>query len=201
MHDTAWEWMRRMNQEYFMKMACEAARNSTCLKRKVGAVIVKDDVVIAQGTNGGDKEYLNCLTMEASGVCYWKKMAYDLARREQTDFDGERFQTIKKEARTLCLSTCAERRAIFSVFNRENLQNASVYCTTYPCPTCAKMIRSVGIKKVFYMHDFDEAKAICRETKRVFEEAGIVADQMMIEGEIGFVGKRTKYNYRERNEK
>lgn len=184
-----------------MKMACEAARNSTCLKRKVGAVIVKDDAVIAQGTNGGDKEYLNCSTMETGGVCYWKKIAYDLARREQTDFGEERFQTIKKEARTLCLSTCAERRAIFSILNRENLQNALMYCTTYPCPTCAKMIRSVGIKKVFYMHDFDETRAICRETMRIFEEAGIVAYQMMLEDEMSSVGKRTKYNYREKNEK
>lgn len=186
------------NQEHFMKMAIEAAKDSTCLKRKVGAVIVKNDEIISQGTNGGDTEYLNCTAMGDGGVCYWKKKAYDMARREHIDFEGDKFQTIKKEARTLCLSTCAERRAIFRILNLESLQNAMMYCTTYPCPACAKMIRLAGIKKVFYMHDYDETRAICQETCRIFEEAGISTEQMVLEGEVGCVGKRTEYNYRER---
>ncbi|MBD5529659.1 MAG: hypothetical protein HDR02_14845 [Lachnospiraceae bacterium] len=190
-----------MNQKYFMKMACEAAKMSTCLKRKVGAVIVRADSVIAQGANGGEREYLNCLTMELGGICYWKKMAYVLARREQTDFEEERFQTIKKEARTLCLSTCAERRAIYQVLNREKLQNASIYCTTYPCPTCAKMIRLAGIKQVCYMYDYDEERAICQESSRIFEEAGIVTEMVVLDDEMGAVGKRTEYEYRETNNK
>lgn len=174
---------------------------STCLKRKVGAVIVRADSIIAQGANGGESEYLNCISMEPGGVCYWKKMAYALARLEQMDFEEERFQTIKKEARTLCLSTCAERRAIYQVLNQEKLQNASMYCTTYPCPTCAKMIRLAGIKQVFYMHDYDEERAICQESNRIFEEAGIVTEMVVLDGEIGAVGKRTEYEYRETNSK
>lgn len=190
-----------MNQKYFMKMACEVAKMSTCLKRKVGAVIVRDGSVIAQGANGGEIEYLNCLTMEQGGICYWKKMAYVLARQEHTDFEGERFQTIKKEARTLCLSTCAERRTIYQVLNREKLQNASIYCTTYPCPTCAKIIRLAGIKRVYYMYDFDEERAICRESRRIFKEVGIVTEMVVLDDEMEAVGKRTEYEYRETNNK
>lgn len=87
-----------MNHEYFMRIACEAAQSSTCLKRKVGAVIVNNGIIIARGANGGEREYPNCLTLEPKGVCYWKRMAYQIARQEQADFNGERFQTIKKEA-------------------------------------------------------------------------------------------------------
>lgn len=190
-----------MNNESYMEMACEAAMKSTCLKRKVGAIIVKDDCIIAEGCNGGEREYLNCLTIAPEGGCYWKKKAYELARREEIETCSERFQTIKKEARELCLSTCAERRAIYKVLNKEKLQDASIYCTTYPCPTCAKMIRLAGITNVYYMHDFDEERAICQGSRRIFIEAGIAVGKIMLNSEIGNIGKRTGYEYREADDK
>lgn len=185
-----------INTDYYMNIACQAANKSTCLKRNVGAIIVKDKQVIAEGCNGGDPHYRNCKeVVNKKNFCYWKLKAYEYAAKRVIKESSEAFQIIKKESRALCLSICAERRAIYEVMGKIDLNNTEMYCTTYPCPTCAKLIRYVGIKRVYYIHDYNPDIPICEETERIFSEAVIEQVEVKAHGEMKNVGIRTNYEY------
>ncbi len=127
--------MRPSKHEYYLGIAEAAAQRSTCLRRRYGAVIVKNDEVIATGYNGAPRGEANCIDC---GVC----------RREELNVPkGERYE--------LCVSVHAEANAIISASRRDmeggtiyivGLENDGRYANPAPCIMCRRLIRNAGIR-------------------------------------------------------
>ena len=114
--------------EYFLSIAKLVASRSTCLRRNVGAVIVKNKQVLATGYNGAPTGITHC----DSVGCLRDALKVP---------SGERHE--------LCRALHAEQNAFLQAARHGvNLEGAILYITTQPCSICAKMIINVGIKKV-----------------------------------------------------
>lgn len=135
--------------EYFMKMAELVATRSTCLRRQIGAVIVKDRRVIATGYNGAPKGLPHC---EEAGGCL----------REQMDVpSGERHE--------LCRALHAEQNAIIQAATlAQSVEDGTIYITNQPCVICAKMIINAGIRRIVVREGYPDKLAV-----RMLEEAGL----------------------------
>jgi len=122
--------------EYFMEIAKIVAKRSTCLRRQVGAVIVKDKHILSTGYNGVPKGFPHC---DEIG-CVREKLGIP---------EGERHE--------LCLGLHAEQNAIIqaAVFG-VSIKGATLYVTHFPCSVCAKMIVNAEIKEVVYLNDYPD---------------------------------------------
>lgn len=136
-----------MDKEY-MKFAKEQAEKSTCLRQKVGAVIVKDGKVIAQGYNN-----------PVGGIEPCTKVG---CIREKLNIPhGER--------REVCRYICAEQLAITEAArNGVDLDGSIAYITTFPCHVCAKLLVSSGISEIVYDSDYPDELS-----KTFLKEAGV----------------------------
>ena len=114
--------------EYFMEITRLVSERSTCLRRKVGAIIVKDKRIVSTGYNGAPKGLAHCLDIG----CMRQKMEVP---------SGERHE--------LCRGVHAEQNAIIQAAGTgTSMRGATIYCTDSPCSTCAKMIINAGIVKL-----------------------------------------------------
>ena len=143
--------------EYFMRMAHLVAKRSTCLRRQVGAVLVKDKRIIATGYNGAPKGLPHCIDI---GRCL---------RQELGVPSGQRHELCKG---LHAEQNCIIQAAVFGVSTR----GATLYTTTYPCVICAKMIVNAEIEEVVYDADYEDPLA-----KEIFEQAGIRVRRFHIE--------------------
>lgn len=132
----------------YMDMAYEQAEKSTCLRAKVGAVLVLNGKVVAQGYNNVTGGVRDCTEIGC-------------IRDTLNIPSGER--------REVCRAICAEQLAITEAArNGIELDGSIAYITTYPCHICAKMLASSGIKEIVYDKDYPD------ELARIFlSEAGI----------------------------
>ena len=141
--------MTRPNvDEYFMNMCDLVARRSTCIRRCVGAVIVKDKHVLSTGYNGAPVGMIHCDTVG----CY----------RENNHIpSGERHE--------LCRAVHAEANAIAQAARfGTSIDGASIYTTCIPCVMCLKLILNAGIKEIIYRDDYNDPLA-----KQIIEDSGI----------------------------
>ena len=116
--------------EYFMEITHLVARRSTCLRRQVGAVLVKDKNILATGYNGAPSGIAHCLDVG----CLREKLGIP---------SGERHE--------LCRGLHAEQNAIIQAAKHgTNIDGATLYCTTMPCIICSKMIINAGIRQIVY---------------------------------------------------
>ncbi len=114
--------------EYFMRIAELAATRSTCLRRQVGAVIVKDKKILTTGYNGAPSGLKHCLDIG----CLRDKLKIP---------SGERHE--------LCRATHAEQNAIVqAALFGVSIKDSTMYSTTQPCILCSKLIINAGIKKI-----------------------------------------------------
>ncbi len=122
---------------YFMDMAKLAARRSSCLRRAVGAVLVKDRRVLSTGYNGVPSGVTHC---EVAGCL-----------REKLDVpSGERHE--------LCRGLHAEQNAIIqAAFHGVSIRGAVLYCTNLPCIICAKMLINAGVLRIVYAEGYADA--------------------------------------------
>ncbi|MBN7773078.1 deoxycytidylate deaminase [Clostridium aminobutyricum] len=135
--------------EYFMELAALTAQRSTCLRRQVGAVIVKDRHIIATGYNGAPRGLKHC---EDRGGCLRQKLNIP---------SGERHE--------LCMALHAEQNAIIQAANLgQSVEGATIYITHQPCIICAKMIINAGVKEIFVREGYPD-----QLSKDILEEAGI----------------------------
>ena len=120
---------------YFMEITGLVAQRSTCLRRKVGALLVKDKRILATGYNGAPSGLPHCLDVGCM--------------REQNNIpSGQRHE--------LCRGLHAEKNVIIQAARYGiPIQGATLYCTTRPCVICAKMIINANIIAVC----FDEGYA------------------------------------------
>ena len=134
------------NDEYFMKMAFLVSKRSTCLRRRVGAVIVRDKHVISTGYNGSPRGTKHC---EELG-CIRQQMNIPSGTRHE-----------------LCRGVHAEQNAITqAAYFGTSVANATIYTTTFPCSMCAKILINAGITEVVYADGYvdDLSKKLFAET-------------------------------------
>lgn len=132
---------------YFLSIADLVSKRSTCLRRSVGAVLVKDRRILATGYNGAPSKIVHC---DVTG-CIREKLRIP---------SGERHE--------LCRGLHAEQNAFLqAALHGTSLKDASLYSTTQPCIICAKMIINAGIKEVVIKGDYPDkmAKEFLREAK------------------------------------
>lgn len=134
--------------EYFMEMAEVAQKRSTCLRRKVGAVIVKDKRIMATGYNGVPTGIAHC---EERG-CLREQMKVPSGQRHE-----------------LCRGLHAEQNAIIQAAHLgQSIAGGTLYCTNQPCVICAKMIINAGIKRIVIKDGYPDELA-----EEMLTEAGL----------------------------
>ena len=130
--------MRLSKKDYYLRIAEAISERSTCLRKKYGAIIIKNDEIIATGYNGSPRGYCNCCD---SNKCW---------RKENKIPAGEQYEK--------CQSVHAEQNCIISA-SRQEMINSTMYLygfdleenkeiTAIPCVICSKLITNSGITEV-----------------------------------------------------
>jgi dCMP deaminase len=139
--------------EYFMDIVELVARRSTCLRRGVGAVIVKDKRLLTTGYNGAPSGLRHC---------------------QETGCLREKLNISSGERHELCRGLHAEQNAIIqAAVHGVSIKGATLYCTVHPCSICLKMIINAGITRIVYREGYSDKLA-----ERMLEEAGIEAKKL-----------------------
>ena len=125
-HRPTWE-------EFFLNIAKVTATRSSCIRRSVGSVIVKNNHIISTGYNGTPKGITNC----NEGGCK-RCNDYSIKTGEKLDH---------------CICLHAEENAILHA--NISLEDCDLYCTHRPCIGCMKRIIQVGIKRIYYIEDYN----------------------------------------------
>lgn len=121
---------------YFMDIAYLVAQRSTCLRRKVGAVAVKDRRILATGYNGAPSGCMHC---DEAG-CLRQQLNIPSGQRQE-----------------ICRAVHAEQNVIVQAAKHGiSLDGAELYCTTLPCITCAKMLLNVGIRRICVVEGYPD---------------------------------------------
>lgn len=195
--------MNRPNvDEYFMAMAELVAERSTCLRRKVGAVLVRDKMVLSTGYNGAPKGLLHC---EELGGCIRQGDIHppylDIFFEEFSDKYGvnnrdeavEKINFFPKKGdatpsgyrHELCRALHAEQNAVIqAAVSGVSIRGSTLYCTTYPCVVCAKILINSEVERVVFNSEYKDP----------------LSENMLNQSEITihkFKGKRTQKNISE----
>ena len=140
--------MRPSWDTYFMEIAYNVATRSTCLRRQVGAVIVRDKRMLATGYNGAPRGLDHC---DVVG-CLRQKLEIPSGQRQE-----------------ICRGLHAEQNAIIqAALHGVSIEESAIYITHQPCITCAKMIINSGITRVVYASAYPDALA-----RAILDEATI----------------------------
>jgi len=139
--------------EYFMDIVELVSRRSTCLRRAVGAGLVRDKRILATGYNGAPSKLQHCLEIGCL--------------REQLHVpSGERHE--------LCRGLHAEQNAIIqAALHGVSAKGSTLYCTHHPCVICAKMIINAGIVRIVIRDSYSDALAA-----DMLREAGISVETL-----------------------
>jgi dCMP deaminase len=133
---------------YFMDITTLVAKRTTCLRRAVGAIIVKDKRVLSTGYNGAPSHIRHCREVG----CLREQLKVPSGQRHE-----------------LCRGIHAEQNAIIqAAFYGVSIKDATLYCTTQPCSICAKMLINAGIRKIYYQTGYTDAMAT-----EMLAEAGV----------------------------
>ena len=145
--------MRPSWDTYFIEITKIVATRSTCLRRQVGAVIVKDNHIITTGYNGAPKGMAHCVDL---GGCMREKLNIPSGTRQE-----------------LCRATHAEQNAIIqAAVLGVSIDGGTCYVTDSPCSLCAKMLINAGIKRVVFIGKYPDELAM-----DFFREAGVLLHQ------------------------
>lgn len=149
--------MRPSWDEYFMAMAVVASTRASCHHVRAGSVIVQENRIIGTGYNGAPPGIKNCLDFgscrkEAAGVTYKDSMNSGL-----------------------CVGVHSEVNALAHLTKIAN-KGVTIYVTVFPCHSCAKTLISYEIKRVVFKKNYDLREF--ERTKALFEEAGVVVEQL-----------------------
>lgn len=140
--------------EYFMEMAELTAKRSTCSRRNVGAVIVRDNRAVATGYNGAPRGLAHC---EEKGGCMREKLGVPSGQRHE-----------------LCRALHAEQNAIISAASMGNaIEGGTIYITHQPCVICAKMIVNAGIKRIVVREGYPDELS-----QEILDEAALKVERM-----------------------
>lgn len=134
--------------EYFIEIAALVSKRSTCLRRKVGAVLVKERRILATGYNGTPTKITHC---SVTG-CLREKLKVP---------SGERHE--------LCRGLHAEQNVLLqAALYGISLRDSTLYCTNQPCIICTKMLINAGIKEIVTRGEYPDKMA-----REFLKQAGI----------------------------
>ncbi|MBP1710799.1 MAG: deoxycytidylate deaminase [Deltaproteobacteria bacterium] len=138
---------------YFLDIVELVSKRATCLRRAVGAGLVRDRRILATGYNGAPSKLQHCLDIGCL--------------REQLNVpSGERHE--------LCRGLHAEQNAIIqAALHGVSTKGSTLYCTNHPCVICAKMIINAGITRIVIRDGYSD-----RLAADMLSEAGISVDQL-----------------------
>jgi dCMP deaminase len=141
--------MERLSwDDYFMEITRLVAQRSTCLRRQIGAVIVRDRRILATGYNGAPRGLPHCSEVG----CLRDKLGVPSGQKQE-----------------LCRALHAEQNAIIqAALFGVSIADSQIYSVTHPCVTCAKMIINAGIKRVVFEDSYPDPLS-----KEMLDEAGV----------------------------
>jgi len=143
--------------EYFMSIAYQVAKRSTCIRRKVGALLVRDRRILTTGYNGPPTGLPHCIDVG----CLRDRLGVPAGQRHE-----------------LCRGLHAEQNALIqAAIYGVSVKGATLYCTHYPCSLCAKMLINAGVVKVVVAEEYPDELA-----RQFFAEAGIEVAVCRIHG-------------------
>ncbi len=126
--------------EYFLEMARLVSKRSTCLRRKVGAVLVRDKKILATGYNGAPSGLEHCLDIG----CLREKLKIPSGQRQE-----------------LCRGLHAEHNVLLqAALHGISTKDSILYVTNQPCIICAKMLINAGIKEVIILEGYPDKMAL-----------------------------------------
>ena len=137
--------------DYFMNITYLVSERSTCTRRRVGAVAVKDKRILATGY-GAPAGVPHCLEVG----CLREQLGIPSGQRHE-----------------ICRGLHAEQNVIIqAAVHGINIQGAELYCTTHPCVLCSKMLINCGIRRIYYAEDYPDDLATA-----MLREAGVTVEQ------------------------
>ena len=140
--------------QYFMEMAELTAKRSTCMRRNVGAVIVKDKHAIATGYNGAPRGIKHC--------------------EDRGGFLRQKLNVPSGERHELCMALHAEQNAfIQAAAVGHAIEGGTIYITHQPCVICAKMIINSGIKRIVVKEGYPDELSL-----DILKEAGLEVEKI-----------------------
>ena len=133
--------------EYFLEVAHLVAKRATCLRRKVGAVLVKDKKILATGYNGAPSGLKHCIDIG----CLREKLKIPSGQRHE-----------------LCNGLHAEQNVLLqAALYGISTKDSALYITNQPCVICAKMLINAGVKEIVISNGYPDkmARDFLREAK------------------------------------
>lgn len=122
--------------DYFLKITGLVASRSTCLRRKVGAILVREKRILATGYNGAPQGLAHCLEIGC-------------LREKEGVPSGERHE--------LCRAIHAEQNVIIQAARHGIIiVGSTLYCTNQPCIICTKMLINAGVEKIYYTDGYPD---------------------------------------------
>ncbi|MFK4765841.1 deoxycytidylate deaminase [Desulfobaculum sp. SPO524] len=139
--------------EYFMGITYMVAERSTCTRRKVGAIAVRDKRILATGYNGAPANISHCLDVG----CLREELGVPSGQRHE-----------------ICRGLHAEQNVIVqAAIHGVSIAGADIYCTTQPCLICAKMLINCGVKTIFFAEGYPDELS-----ENMFAEAGVRLERL-----------------------
>jgi len=141
--------------QYFMEIAAIVAKRSTCMRRNVGALIVREKRILSTGYNGAPTGLGHCADLGC-------------VREEKGVASGERHE--------LCRGLHAEQNAIIqAAYHGVSIKGGLLYSTHLPCSICVKMIINAGVDRVCYLEGYPDDLA-----SQLITESGIIVNQVTL---------------------
>lgn len=125
-------------KNFFLKTAYLLGKESKCVSKQVGALIVKDGRIVSTGINGTPKGYKNCNEQFPH---------YDPAKHREEHHAWSKIYEVHAEMNAIA----------FAARNDIGIDGAEIYVILEPCDECLKMIKASGIKKIYFVIPYDKA--------------------------------------------
>ena len=140
------------NEDKYIEYVKELSLSANCIKGKVGAIIVKDDIIISQGVNSVPNGISPC----TEDTCIRKKLRLKSGENQE-----------------LCFVVHAEQNALLDALDKKSdVRDSILYVTKQPCIICAKMLINAGIKKIVYLNPYPD-----KYSEKMLKEAEIELKQ------------------------
>ncbi|HEX9709551.1 MAG TPA: dCMP deaminase family protein [Candidatus Thermoplasmatota archaeon] len=154
--------------EYFMRMAHLVKQRGTCRRRQVGAVVVRDKMVVSTGYNGAPRGVPHC---SSETGCLTDDEAISQGARA-----------------SVCMAAHAEINAIVQAgYNNVSVKGGTLYCTTFPCNFCSKAIINAGVREIVYEEGYpdDLSRRILSHTSVVLRRFSVGGSDLEAAGGAG----------------
>jgi dCMP deaminase len=139
--------------EYFCEICAVVARRATCLRRQVGAILVRDRRILTTGYNGPPRGVKHCAEL---GGCHREQIGVPSGQRHE-----------------LCRALHAEQNAIIqAALHGVETTGSTLYVTNFPCSLCAKMLINAGVVRIVYRGEYPDELAA-----ELLAEAGVEVEK------------------------